>query len=737
MTPLSLFSLLVHLMLLLDAAHAWRADAAAASSLAADAPGPLSPKSPRQEADEDRLVAAARYAHARALLNGDDRPGALRELQRAWRYDPASRAIAREIVSLASSLNRPDEAIRYAILFAERNPEDPALLRQLGALLVARREHRRALGMFRKAAELEKDKPPGLASVSLRVEMGRLHYLLDEPDKAAEVLAYVREALAHPDRFGLSGAERQQLLAKPSLLYGLMGESFLLAGRAEEAADMFRQAHADPSEEPVLAFQLARVHAARNEWDAAAKSLDRYLQAKTPAAGVAPYELLSQVLRETRGDEARAEADLLTRLQSLYREDSSNAPLARFLARKLLESGQLDASEKIWLELLKTKPASEILRALCQIYRPRADVDGLLRVLGQVAEQAESLAPLGPEIATITAEPKLVEQLLARSRKLLQDSPHGFPASQRLAVALLAIAAQRFEQAEEFYQAALQAESSPRAKVMESVGLAMHRAGQNERAAKILQQAIAEQPAGDRDQAAAYHYYLAGTLELAGDTEKALEAARKAAALRPESPALQVRAGWVLYHAKRYPEAEEEYRKFVAQHDAEHGASATREALREARLALANICVLGSRRSEAEEWLEQILDEFPEDISALNDLGYLWADQGRHVHRALEMVRRAVEAEPDNAAYRDSLGWAYYRLGRYQDAVRELEQAARGEHLDPVILDHLGDAYLAVQLEDKAVSAWRRAAEAFRAQHEVDSWKKTEAKIKKQAGGAR
>ncbi len=76
----------------------------------------------------------------------------------------------------------------------------------------------------------------------------------------------------------------------------------------------------------------------------------------------------------------------------------------------------------------------------------------------------------------------------------------------------------------------------------------------------------------------------------------------------------------------------------------------------------------------------------------MNDLGYLWADENRHLSRAMKMIRKAVEAEPDNGAYRDSLGWVLYRLGRYEEAIAELEKAAERQP-DGVIFDHLGDAY--------------------------------------------
>jgi len=82
------------------------------------------------------------------------------------------------------------------------------------------------------------------------------------------------------------------------------------------------------------------------------------------------------------------------------------------------------------------------------------------------------------------------------------------------------------------------------------------------------------------------------------------------------------RTAWVLYLAKRYPEAKQAYAELVKEFDAEETAE-TRAVLREARLVLANLCVLDDHVPEAEEWLEQVLDEFPDDVNAMNDLGYL------------------------------------------------------------------------------------------------------------------
>ena len=130
---------------------------------------------------------------------------------------------------------------------------------------------------------------------------------------------------------------------------------------------------------------------------------------------------------------------------------------------------------------------------------------------------------------------------------------------------------------------------------------------------------------------------------------------------------------------------------------------------------------------QAEEWLEQVLDEFPDDEGALNDLGYLWADQNEEFQRAKRMIEKAVNAEPDNVAYRDSLGWVLFRLGQVPEAIVQLEKAAADKKPDGAVLDHLGDAYAKMNRRDKAVEAWRKAVEAFRrktSKRRSKPWKK-------------
>ena len=77
----------------------------------------------------------------------------------------------------------------------------------------------------------------------------------------------------------------------------------------------------------------------------------------------------------------------------------------------------------------------------------------------------------------------------------------------------------------------------------------------------------------------------------------------------------------------------------------------------------------------------------------LNYLGYMLADKGKQLPEALKMIRKAVELEPMNGAYLDSLGWVYFKMGDYELAEQNLRQAVERDQTDPTVHDHLGELY--------------------------------------------
>ncbi len=112
---------------------------------------------------------------------------------------------------------------------------------------------------------------------------------------------------------------------------------------------------------------------------------------------------------------------------------------------------------------------------------------------------------------------------------------------------------------------------------------------------------------------------------------------------------------------------------------------------------------------EAENDLTKALDYQPNNPFVLNYLGYAWADQDKNLDKALEMIKRAVELQPQDGYITDSLGWVYFKMGRFAEGVPYLEKAVELLPYDPVINDHLGDAYWRVGRKLEARFQWERA----------------------------
>jgi tetratricopeptide (TPR) repeat protein len=109
--------------------------------------------------------------------------------------------------------------------------------------------------------------------------------------------------------------------------------------------------------------------------------------------------------------------------------------------------------------------------------------------------------------------------------------------------------------------------------------------------------------------------------------------------------------------------------------------------------------VRGIAYERAKEWpkaevdFQRALELNPDQPQVLNYLGYSWIDMDMHLDQALGMIEKAVEARPSDGYIIDSLGWAFYKLGRLEEAVATLERAVMLLPSDPEINDHLGDAY--------------------------------------------
>ncbi len=263
-----------------------------------------------------------------------------------------------------------------------------------------------------------------------------------------------------------------------------------------------------------------------------------------------------------------------------------------------------------------------------------------------------------------------------------------------------------------------------------------------------------------------FHFYLAGALAAdekadAARLDKALASARLAAKRSPDSARFAERVPWILARARRYDDARGEYEKLLGKFgggarstglsrlaDAEPPAITplwsssgtggveaesleTSLALRSARLELSNVCVSLGRLDEAQQRLEEVLDEYPDDAEANNDLGFLWADQDKHLAAGLENDsggRRRRTGQP-GLSRQPGLGLLSPRplcRGRRRTGKGPRRKTARRHDPGPSRRRLCEGS----ESPDKALATWRRAAEVFEKDKEPEKAKNVKQKVK-------
>jgi tetratricopeptide (TPR) repeat protein len=207
----------------------------------------------------------------------------------------------------------------------------------------------------------------------------------------------------------------------------------------------------------------------------------------------------------------------------------------------------------------------------------------------------------------------------------------------------------------------------------------------------------AEAWAAKRPQDFRAHLIAAQARTLGQEPEAALAHLNRAIALAPDSLAPRAMLARFYEQQHRNPEAEKIWEEAAARFPERNGVAFDLAACRERMGDVAG----------AEVAVRDVLRREPDNPTALNFLGYLWADHARNLDEAVAMIVRALAQDPDNGAFVDSLGWAYYRLGRLGEARAQLERAVRLTGGDPVVLEHLGDVYKDLVLKDLAREQYR------------------------------
>ena len=217
------------------------------------------------------------------------------------------------------------------------------------------------------------------------------------------------------------------------------------------------------------------------------------------------------------------------------------------------------------------------------------------------------------------------------------------------------------------------------------------RAGHNEAALSVLREAMRLDPSDGTSQ-----MNLAMLLSEVGLVDDAVRVLREAARRDPGNPDYDLRLGVIFTRYGRNDEAIKVFDGMLKRYGDND------EVVKRVRPSLSVVYVNQGDYAKGEAELERLLERFPDDSGANNDLGYLYAEQGKNLEKAEAMVRKALQEDTENQAYLDSLGWVLFKRGKAKEALEPLikaaeimkeDAAAEKTNPDATILEHLGDVY--------------------------------------------
>jgi len=195
--------------------------------------------------------------------------------------------------------------------------------------------------------------------------------------------------------------------------------------------------------------------------------------------------------------------------------------------------------------------------------------------------------------------------------------------------------------------------------------------------------------------------------------EKLIQLCERTTKLYPDDPSFQIQAAFAQRSLQRWDKAIQSMERAAAM--AESGqAEVNHRFYFQFGLTLER----GGRPDDAAKMFEKAITLTPKDdaedaANTMNYLGYMWLEEGRHLDKAGELIRKANELQPDRAAYVDSLGWWHFKKGEFAQAVAELERALalleKPEPDDAEIIEHLGQAHLKLGDKAKARAMFERA----------------------------
>lgn len=698
----------------------WRSLASViALSLVAGGADPLSPQ------EDAKRAALANFGAARLHARNDNTLAAVKRLEAAAKLDPTAVAPRRDLVTVYADLGRDAAAIRTARAVLAADPQDADTAHHLAKLLFEVKRHAEAADALAAAVDSPRLAQRATKKLAMRTDLARCRDRANDP-KADAAWSAVRELVrTEQNQLLKEGFKPADLDHEAAAAGEKQGKALIARKQFDAAADAFREArdlYADAKRAndragvARLQWNLAELFAAKGGAATAVKHLEAYLAFKPRDA--APYERYAEQLRA-------AGRDSVAKLRPLA---EGGPPAAEWvmLAELARTPGGFAQANVRFAELATQTTDAAFFRILVRAYSA-ADTSGagLLGIADALFPAAERDGPRKPTTvpakeaerrqafaAALVAQPTLAVKMTNAAR--LSSSTRRSPELWDV-LAWGCGRAGKPDDVETALRAALESSGS------DGSFRAFQRLQRHLYHQRKWQQIVELCNASGTFTRGVMNFYRAAPLAELGKDESALLAIAKAESdnaflsRREKIHILDILGR----HAEMLKECDAAMTEFK-----------TPSEVHSLRFQRAQALLGLKRFADAEAELRGILDDDPDDVLALNNLGYNLAEQNRKLDDAERMIRRAIEidadertkaGEPsaDHAAYLDSLGWVLFRKGKLDAAREQLEKAvALPDGLnDPTVWDHLGDTAFRLGDKARAKEAWANAEKHYETTH--------------------
>jgi tetratricopeptide (TPR) repeat protein len=657
---------------------------------------------------------------------------AARTLEAARRLDPEAAAPVRALVPIYLALDRVNDALDGCRRVLELDPDDCETAYLYARQLRGRGDVRQARAVLERAAAGSNLGEHLELKAQICFDLGVIYEDAGEWCLAEKSLRRVAEVVDNPAALLEQGAyNRDEIDARAAETHERLGRICLRAGQTARAIEAFQVAQKrDPLRAPRLAFNLAEVFERDGRHAEALARVQEYLRSQPQ--GTEGYELRIKLQRQLgRGDE------VVPTLEAAAGRDPHNSALARLLAREYHKAGQSDRAAGVYERLLKDAPSREAYEGLFALYKEdhgrgadRAltrldtalslaiDKDGKPADANQAAHARAILGALRGDTELVR---EVIEQAGQRLQAPRQDLELAYPT--RTLLASLAARTRQLDVAERLYRRCLgRGPRDNEQEVYQGLLQVLQRGYKHKEIIELCERGLETAQATNR---VVFHLALAEADALLGREKEAVAAADAAVNESGEKDRLTCRIvrAEVLSQLGKHAGATAECRALLKEYNQAGD-------VRRVRAVLSSLYSAARQFGPSEEQLRLILDEYPNDATANNDLGYLLADQNKDLEDAERRIRKAldldreqrrsgtaldIDGDVDNGAYVDSLGWVLFRRGKLEEARKELERALAlpSGAEDPVVWDHLGDVLRRLDRTPQAAAAWRKAVALY------------------------